>query len=242
MGRIRSIKPEFFTSDSVARLSIRARLTWIGLWTYVDDGGCGDGRIRVIHGALYPVDDQTNVEDLERDLVELEKYKRIIRYEVAGKPYVAITNWSEHQKINRPSRSVFPPPDPPFMYDSRTTHAPELGTGAGNRELEQGIRERARRGTRLPDDWAPDENLISWQRTHGFADPWAKRETEKFCNFWWAKPGPGALKLDWRKTWMNWLLKAAEDAPHRNGRSVVEPTPSPPPAKDVLAALEARCD
>ncbi len=38
-GRIRQIKPDFFSDPDVARLPIRARLTYIGLWTIADDAG-----------------------------------------------------------------------------------------------------------------------------------------------------------------------------------------------------------
>jgi hypothetical protein len=39
MPRIRSIKPDFFKSEDVAALPLRARLLWIGLWTQCDDHG-----------------------------------------------------------------------------------------------------------------------------------------------------------------------------------------------------------
>lgn len=33
-------------------------------------------------------------------------------------------------------------------------------------------------------------------------------ETEKFCNYWRAKTGRDATKLDWPATWRNWILNA----------------------------------
>ena len=39
MARIRSIKPEFFTSIPVGGVSRDARLMFVGLWTNVDDDG-----------------------------------------------------------------------------------------------------------------------------------------------------------------------------------------------------------
>lgn len=41
------------------------------------------------------------------------------------------------------------------------------------------------------------------------------RETEKFRNYWAAKAGKDAAKLDWSKTWRNWLLRASESLPAR---------------------------
>jgi len=37
-----------------------------------------------------------------------------------------------------------------------------------------------------------------------------RRETEKFRNYWRAKTGQSATKLDWEATWRNWMLKAAD--------------------------------
>ena len=39
MARIRTIKPEFFTSDDICALSPRARLLYIGLWCEADREG-----------------------------------------------------------------------------------------------------------------------------------------------------------------------------------------------------------
>ena len=41
--RIRSIKPEFWTSDDITALAVDDRLLFIGLWSYVDDNGVGRG-------------------------------------------------------------------------------------------------------------------------------------------------------------------------------------------------------
>lgn len=47
-----------------------------------------------------------------------------------------------------------------------------------------------------------------------------KRETEKFINYWTAKTGQAATKLDWPATWRNWMLGAAErSGPASNGQS-----------------------
>ena len=55
MGRIRSIKPEFFTSEVVAELPLSTRLTFIGLWTYVDDNGVGLDNELLVTAALTSI-------------------------------------------------------------------------------------------------------------------------------------------------------------------------------------------
>ena len=110
MARIRTIKPEFFTSLTLARVSRTARLTFVGLWTYCDDEGRGRAEPRLIKAAVWPLDDDYGVAEVEADLAELAAASLIQRYEVDGSHYLAIRNWAEHQKIGHPTPSKLPPP------------------------------------------------------------------------------------------------------------------------------------
>ena len=123
MGRIRSIKPEFWRSESIAALPIDVRLTFIGLWNYVDDNGIGRDMERLIAAELYPLEEDTreSLARIHRALASLATASRITRYRVAGKGYLAITNWDEHQRIDRPSKPRYPQPEeadsPPLTCD-----------------------------------------------------------------------------------------------------------------------------
>lgn len=125
MARIRTIKPSFFASEDVSVLPMRARLTWIGLWTQCDDEGRTKDNAKLIKAAVWPLDNVT-LRDIEEDLATLAVRGRIVRYEVDGKRYLAITNWREHQKINKPTPSRIPPPTmnggPPPGVESTTAH------------------------------------------------------------------------------------------------------------------------
>lgn len=70
-----------------------------------------------------------------------------------------------------------------------------------------------KRATRLPDDWKPSPADVEWQRAKGISDLLARRAFEKFANYWRAKSGKDAAKLDWSATWRNWLLTEQERAP-----------------------------
>jgi len=110
MGRIRTIKPDFFTSLTIADLSVEQRLTFIGLWTHVDDAGrCVDDP-RLIKAALWPLDDRSS-EDIESDLRALTEASLIARYTVTGRRFIVVQTWSEHQRINRPTASKLPGPN-----------------------------------------------------------------------------------------------------------------------------------
>lgn len=150
MARIRTIKPAFFRSHDVTPLSYRARLTWIGLWTYVDDEGRGRDDARIIKGELWALEDDVTWQEVERDLMELSRSGHVLRYEVSGRQFLAIPTWGEHQVISRPTKSKHPAPEdgltrgfPPLTEDSVSaqpldTAGSGSGTGKGNREREQG--------------------------------------------------------------------------------------------------------
>ena len=92
MARIRSIKPDFFSSEVVSDMPLRARLTWVGLWTQCDDHGRTKDNARLIKAAVWPLDN-TSLSDIEEDLVTLADHGRIVRYVVAGKGFLAVVNW-----------------------------------------------------------------------------------------------------------------------------------------------------
>lgn len=112
MARIRSIKPDFFTSEDVSVLPLRARLTWIGLWTHCDDHGRTKDVSRLVKAAVWPLDD-VSLRDVEEDLEILADRGRIVRYAVEEKHYLAVVNWHVHQAINRPGQSACPAPPVP---------------------------------------------------------------------------------------------------------------------------------
>lgn len=107
MARIRTIKPEFFTSLTIADLPIEVRLTFIGLWTHVDDQGRCVDDARLVKAALWPLDDRTAAE-IGKDLQILSEASLITRYKVGERSYLMVNSWMEHQRINRPSRSKIP--------------------------------------------------------------------------------------------------------------------------------------
>lgn len=151
MARIRSIKPEFFTSETIAALSLSARLTFIGLWTYVDDNGVGLDNELLITAAIWPLE-RDNLETLARtreDIASLSRARLVSRYQDSRKGYLHVTSWDEHQKVDHPRKPRYPLPseacvivpltsgiesvDDALATDSRQTRDdfdPEQGAGS----------------------------------------------------------------------------------------------------------------
>lgn len=107
--RIRTIKPAFWQSETIALLDDTTRLVFIGLWNYVDDHGKGIDNAALVRAALFPLEDRTLAE-LERCLVAIAGAGLICRYEAGGKRLLHVCSWREHQKVNRPYPSGLPDP------------------------------------------------------------------------------------------------------------------------------------
>lgn len=65
---------------------------------------------------------------------------------------------------------------------------------------------RSPRGSRLPDGWQPDEVDRAFAANLAL-DPAAV--ADQFRDFWLAKAGKDAAKLDWPATWRNWCRREA---------------------------------
>ena len=87
----------------------------------------------------------------------------------------------------------------------------------------------AERATRLPPDWQPSEAAAAYARNLGL-DP--AKVAERFRNYWHAKAGKDAAKLDWDATWRNWCMTEAERNPPAR-----KPTPSGYVPSPVSGAL-----
>lgn len=68
-----------------------------------------------------------------------------------------------------------------------------------------------KRGTRIPDGFAVTPAMAQWAMTNAPGVD-IRLSTEKFINYWTAKTGQAATKLDWPATWRNWLLTDQERA------------------------------
>lgn len=109
MARIRSIKPSFWSDADVADMSRDARLLALGLISFSDDEGRFLASITAISGYVFPHDDLPP-RLVRRWLEEVEQSGMIRLYTVHRREYGYFPNW-RHQRINRPSPSLIPPPD-----------------------------------------------------------------------------------------------------------------------------------
>src|ERR1700722_3513210 len=113
MARIRSIKPEFWTSEQVMECSMNTRLMFIGMWNFADDLGRMPHSPKTIKAQIFPSDDLTS-ENVRGMINELSSKGLVMIYAVDGKEFLQITGWS-HQRIDKPQKPKHPAP---IMDDS----------------------------------------------------------------------------------------------------------------------------
>jgi hypothetical protein len=159
MARIRSIKPEFWTSAQVMECSPMARLLFIGMWNFADDAGRMTYSPKTLKAQIYPSDDITSA-DIEKLIVELSSNGLILIYSADGKEFISITGWS-HQKIDKPRPSKLPDPFVETSPKPRRKVATDLSGSEGKGS--EGI-DKDRAVALVDDGWPSDYREQFWQQ------------------------------------------------------------------------------
>lgn len=91
-----------------------------------------------------------------------------------------------------------------------TTTEEKRNPPSEGKEKRSPTRPRARpRGTRLDPTWELPEDWREWARKHGNGLD-LDLEADKFRDYWTAKSGNQATKVNWQATWRNWIRTALE--------------------------------
>lgn len=102
MARIRSIKPEIWTSEQFVELSPITRLLFIGMWNFCDDRGIHPASFKSLKMQIFPGDDDITISQIEKSINEIMAQGLIIEYTEDSRKYWIVTGW-HHQKIDRPN-------------------------------------------------------------------------------------------------------------------------------------------
>lgn len=107
MARIRTIKPEFFTSEDIVSLTPLTRLLYIALWCEADREGRFEWKPKTFKMRYLP-GDTCDAETIGQELIDAGL---IHLYEESGKQFAVIPTFNKHQVINnRESESELPKP------------------------------------------------------------------------------------------------------------------------------------
>lgn len=110
------------------------------------------------------------------------------------------------------------------------SNADELRRGRGRGRGSVSVRttsveSAAKRGTRIPEDFTVSQEMVVWAQRE-CPDVNGKFETAQFVDYWMAKPGANAVKLDWTRTWYTWMRRQQRDAVERGPRLRSVPRPA----------------
>lgn len=139
MARIRTIKPEFWEDERLAKLPVYARLLFIGTWNFADDNGALLANLVLMKSHIFPYED-IGISTISEWIDMLVENGMLIRTTYNGKDYLVIRKFLIHQKINRKSiRINIPLPVVLQVIDeyNKTHGVLTAGKGTGNRKKER---------------------------------------------------------------------------------------------------------
>lgn len=223
MARIRTIKPEFFTSENIVAMSAMARLLYIALWCEADREGRFEWKPKTFKMRYLPADD-CNIDSLCQELL---REKVVILY---GDGLAYIPQFSKHQHVN-PREAATNLPEP----TEELTRAPRVSTresavtdaqvgreGKGKEGEGKEIRvtapispetipDKKPKARALPNDFAISDAVKTWATESGFS-----MLAERFEHFIGYAKANGKTYTDWDQAFINSIRG---DWAKLNGRS-----------------------
>lgn len=229
MARIRTIKPDFFTSEDIVGLSPLARLLYIATWLEADREGRFVWRPKTLKLRYLP-GDECDIDALAGELVNAGL---VVTYEIEGQEFAEIPAFTKHQVINnRESESQIPS----RVIDATTTRGARVndatatpligreGKGKEGKEIGQdahaspSVRKTKKdeislaqflENCKVSGEQAIPEDDPVWEysRKVGITEEMIAVAWREFKSYWLTGDGKAKRKTDWRRT----FLKSVQD-------------------------------
>jgi hypothetical protein len=131
MARERTLKAQFFRSESVASLPFEGRLLFQSIWCQADRNGVIKYSQRLLKADTFPFDD-ISASDVDLLVTKMVQAGLVMRYCCGDVEYVRVINFQKYQKPHPKEPQTWP-----FMDDSGVvTEKPELVTAEPEQEIE----------------------------------------------------------------------------------------------------------
>lgn len=238
MARKRMIDPNFWQSEEVSRMSVFARLLFLGLVSNADDEGRGRANPVYLRSTVFPYDD-LEADKVAEALAEISRHTSTLVYEVDGNHFFCLRSWRRWQKLDRPQKSVLPSPKEGVLrYEPRirrgegddstnarrslddcSTNA-RRSRGDGSTPIEEKGREDRRekngveRAVRLPMEWGKTYKLAADDISHLktlYKDVDVEAELGKMVGWLEANPTKRKPLSEAPAFVARWLGKASDD-------------------------------
>jgi len=207
--RIRTIKPEFWESESIGRLSRDARLLFIGLFNCCDDSGRARASSRLLASRLFPYDDDA-FKRIPSWLSELTSEGCIRMYVIDGEQFLDVPKFLNHQKIDHPSASKLPPFQEGFARIREDSRNIALEGDIGNRELEQGGGGGAVKVKAVKINPFQEEFDHEWEGIRKSIQKVSRRNRDESLKAWTDRREAGLSREDIMR-WWNIILDESSD-------------------------------
>lgn len=192
MARIRTVKPEFFTSEDIVDLEPLTRLLYIALWCEADKEGRMSWKPKTFKMRYFPADDC----DIEEMCDALLTRGLVCLY---GDGLAFIPSFKDHQHINpREKDSALPSPE--STREARVSDASvTVKARAGRKEGREGKEIVAsKRETYIPENFAISESVKAWAEEKGHS------QLEKhLAHFIDSAKAKGYKYIDWDAAFRN---------------------------------------
>lgn len=222
MPRIRTIKPEFWTSAQVIECSTNARLLFVGLLNFCDDKGRHPASPKQCKAEVFPSDEFT-LDDIRRMLDELSTNRLIKFYVVEDTEYFYVTGW-HHQRIDRPQEPKYPAPfeehstNDPRTLDDHSCRIGREGIVRDSKGKESNRTDKPNESSKTPKrkTQLPKDFELTEERKSKAMDYWASKNREdlnvedQFDLFLAHHRSNGSTMLDWDAAWQTWYTRAVE--------------------------------
>lgn len=227
MARIRTIKPEFWTSEQIVECSRDARLMFVGMLNFCDDSGVHPASCKRLKMEVFPADD-INSDSIRRLIDELLANDLITEYTVENKEFWRVTGW-QHQKIDKPTykfpleNGAIPTRGSRPLVEPSGTEGKGKGRGKDiNTSLSQGEQVK----TSFPESFIVGEQCMAKLHRAGLPIQGEvfNLELEKFKSHYKHK-----LSDDWQESFYRWML---------NLKGFAKSTTVPRETKKSLSAVE----
>lgn len=136
--------------------------------------------------------------------VELERAQRVAASTSQRASHAANKRWSKQRNGDAASMPAAMLGDAHPQPPSHPSELRSAGTGV--------------RATRIAADWLPNDDDRNFAVGQGFADDDIARMAANFRDYWIAKSGRDASKIDWPATWRRWVRTETERRGGRHGK------------------------
>jgi len=164
--------------------------------------------------SLQTLSDETglSVSKVRTALNKLEMTNEITNTSRNKYRLISITNYNQYQDRNKQDDKQTAGKSHAESQSNRNQIATTNNENNSKKSIPKGIPKKdSRLGTRLSEDWdIPHEYGLWSYETLGMSEKEINEQAEVFKDYWIAKSGKDATKVDWFATWRNWCKRSKQ--------------------------------